>query len=424
MKKRGFLRLLLVLFLLLVLPGAALPVQAEESVSINSDYALLMDLDTGQVLYEKNSTEQIYPASLTKMMTEIVAIEALSDRLEDTVTITADMLAGLAEANASVAGYAAGDTPTVLDLLYGCALPSGADCVQALAVTVAGSVDSFVDLLNQKAAELGMHDTHFANGTGLPDSSHYTTCQDLAVLLAYCLQNDTFRQIFCTSSYLASPVASHPNGLQMYSSAFQAVAALADGVPGFQGGKTGYTVAAGRCLASYSILDGMHLILITTHADDGYPARDAQTLYTWVEETYYRCDLSTYAYTQEIALLDGRGSDTLTVSCQPEVQLDLPLGAKIQTEAEVPEQVSAPVSEGDVVGTYRIYQDDTLIYEGDILAAASYSFSPLKRIGRLIWEHRVFFALLLLVIVLFRILAERERRRRRRRRKRHRRHSR
>ena len=178
-----------------VICGGIVPVQAEGSdteasfsaytdpdvPSAQSEYVYLMDADSGQVLVNKNGDEKMFPASLTKIMTEILAIENLPD-LDAQVTITSQMLSGLAEANASVAGFSAGDQPTVRDLLYGCALPSGADAVNALCYTVAGSVSDFVAMMNAKAAELCMNATHFVNATGLHDENHYSSARDIAIL--------------------------------------------------------------------------------------------------------------------------------------------------------------------------------------------------------------------------------------------------
>ena len=116
---------------------------------LTSDYAIVLDSDTGQILSEKNADEKMYPASMTKMMTALVAIEQITDPNE-TVTITSEMLKGLTEANASVAGFMAGDAPTMLDLLYGVALPSGADASNAFAFHFEGSVEAYVEKMNQK----------------------------------------------------------------------------------------------------------------------------------------------------------------------------------------------------------------------------------------------------------------------------------
>ncbi|WKB36567.1 hypothetical protein QS257_05870 [Terrilactibacillus sp. S3-3] len=129
------------------------------------------------------------------MMTAIVAIENLPD-LKKEITLTHSVFQGLSEADASMAGFQPGENVRAIDLLYGALLPRGAESCVGLADYVAGSEKDFVGMMNQKAADLGMHNTHFENSTGLQNENHYTTVKDLAILLSYALQNDTFREIF------------------------------------------------------------------------------------------------------------------------------------------------------------------------------------------------------------------------------------
>ena len=225
-------------------------------VSLQSDDAYVIDAENGQVLLDQNSEAKIYPASMTKIMTAVVVLESgLS--LDQTVTITDEMLDGLYEAEAAVVGYSAGDTPTVRDLLYGALLPSGADAVNALAYAASGSIDKFVEAMNQKAEELGMNNTHFVNPTGLHDENHYSTCKDIATLTNYAVQNETFREIFSSSSYTDTL------GNLMYSTVAGAIERDHISLPGFVGDKTGYTDDAGNCMASYSELNGMKIIIVT-----------------------------------------------------------------------------------------------------------------------------------------------------------------
>ncbi|MBR3350359.1 MAG: D-alanyl-D-alanine carboxypeptidase, partial [Solobacterium sp.] len=141
---------------------------------LGSDYIYVEDIESGQVLTEKNSEQKMYPASMTKMLTVIVALEHLND-MDEIIEITEQMTEGLIEQEASLAGFGAGDRVTVRDLLYGTALPSGADAANGLAFTVAGSIKNYVALMNEKAQEIGMANSHFANCTGLHEDDHYTT---------------------------------------------------------------------------------------------------------------------------------------------------------------------------------------------------------------------------------------------------------
>ena len=165
-----------------------------EMSGINSPYAVLMQVKGGKIIGNMKGDEKIYPASMTKIMTVIVAIENLDD-LDQEITLTQEMFAGLYEQDATQAGFQPGETVRAIDLLYGAMLPSGAECCIALADTVGGSRNGFVEMMNKKAQQLGMNKTHFCDTTGLHDSDHYSTVRDIAVLLRYALKNDTFREI-------------------------------------------------------------------------------------------------------------------------------------------------------------------------------------------------------------------------------------
>lgn len=179
-RQRGYRGLLWVLAAGLLLFG--LIAQQDILLGTSSRHALLMDARTGQVLARKRSGEEAAPASLTKMMTVLLATEALPD-LDTPVTLPEDIFPALYKADASMAGFQPGETVTVRDLLYGAMLPSGAECCEALARQVSGSEEAFVALMNRKAGELGMKHTHFANCTGLTSPEHYSSAADLAVLL-------------------------------------------------------------------------------------------------------------------------------------------------------------------------------------------------------------------------------------------------
>lgn len=249
--------------ILLVIPSSSASIHAEDTggdilEGTSSDYIIVEDQSTGNVIASKNADKKMFPASMTKMMSIILAIENLTD-LNQTITITNEMLSGLYEANASVAGFASGDQPTVLDLLYGAALPSGADAINAIAYTVSGSIDSFVALMNEKAQQIGMSSTHFTNPTGLHDDDHYSTARDIAALLKYCLSNDTFKTVLSAASYTST------TGISMTSTFSKGMNSSGVAINGFIGGKTGYTGEAKHCGASFDEVNGMSLIVVTAH---------------------------------------------------------------------------------------------------------------------------------------------------------------
>ena len=258
----------------------------EGNIDLNtlySPYAVLVDLESGNVLAEQNSAERMYPASLTKIMTALIAIEETED-MEQTTTLPSDIFPSLYEENASLAGFQPGETVTWKDLLYGDMLPSGAECCLTFARQIAGSEGAFVDLMNKKAEELGMNDTHFANATGLQDKKHYSTVRDIAVLLRYALENDTFRQVFTARRYSVPPTVYHSEGFTFYNTMFQAMDNAGISDDDILGGKTGYTEKAGLCLASLAEINDREYILVTAKADgnhytEPYHVIDAENVY-------------------------------------------------------------------------------------------------------------------------------------------------
>ncbi|MHC1682973.1 MAG: D-alanyl-D-alanine carboxypeptidase family protein [Clostridiaceae bacterium] len=250
---------------------------------LNSTNAILIRLKDQTTLMKKNSEEKIYPASLTKMMTIIVAIEKLPN-LREEIKLTNSTFQGLYGVDASMAGFKSGEQVRAMDMLYGALLPSGAECCIGLADQIAGSEQNFVKIMNQKVAELGMKNTHFENATGLHNKNHYTTVKDLAILLSYALQNDTFREIFTSSRHSTGPTNKHPGGITFYSTMFEKL--NNENIIGGEilGGKTGYTYEAGLCLASLAKVDKQEYILISAgakgdHNTKQYNITDALTVY-------------------------------------------------------------------------------------------------------------------------------------------------
>lgn len=241
------------------------PVNAMGSAGLYSESAVLMGLDSGEVLFQKNSGEKIYPASLTKLMTALVILDQFED-LDHTVTLPGEVFDCLSGSGASMAGFLPGEQLTLRDLLYGCMLPSGADAAMGLACVTAGSEENFAELMNGKAAELGMAHTHFKNATGLHDPGHYTTVMDMAVLLRAGLKNPDFRELLTTFDYQTEPTNRHPGGVGLRSTLSSLMDIPSpDGVT-LLGGKTGYTEEAGLCLASLAEKGGKEYIAVTAGA--------------------------------------------------------------------------------------------------------------------------------------------------------------
>ena len=259
-----------------------------EFIDYSSDYVYLYDVENQKVVYEKNGYEQFYPASLTKMMTLLVGIENISD-VEETVTLESSIFNGLIEAQATRAGFGIGDEVKVIDLFYGIMLPSGAECTRAIAQKVAGSEEAYVELMNQKASELGMNNTHFVNTSGLHDQNHYSTPHDMALLVEYAIKNPLFAQIYGTYDYRSSPTQTYPQGLVMESTTKRYCTRIYDNVcPSvIKGSKTGFTNPAQYCLASVGDVNGHPFILVTGHSPWEIKANnvtDAVNTYTWMAD--------------------------------------------------------------------------------------------------------------------------------------------
>lgn len=248
-----------------------------------SPHAILLRAETGEVLAEKDADTPIYPASMTKIMTALLAVEANPD-LDTPVTLPEDIFPPLQAENASLAGFLPGETATVRDLLYGALLPSGAECCEALAREVSGSEEDFVARMNQRAAQLGMNDTHFCNPTGLQDPAHVSTVRDIAALLEAALQNETFRTLFTTARYTVPATNLHPQGFTVQSTFLSQLDGTELRNGRILGGKTGYTSAAGLCLASLASIKGREYILVTagalgSHDTEPYHIDDAVKVY-------------------------------------------------------------------------------------------------------------------------------------------------
>lgn len=242
----------------LTVPLVTYPSKTDASKRFGSVYseksAALIEIASGKIIAYRNEDMKIYPASLTKIMTLIVAVENIKD-FSDTVLITDDMVIPMVERDASRAGFLPGETPSLLDLLYGMMLPSGADASLAIADYVAGSEEAFVELMNEKACQLGLKNTHFVNTTGLHEKEHYSTVSDIAVILEFAIRDDMCRRVMSGETYKCKPTEQHPEGLEFSSTLFSRMSG--DEMPGItvKGGKTGFTDNAGNCIATYAQTD-------------------------------------------------------------------------------------------------------------------------------------------------------------------------
>ena len=270
------------LSIILLLP---ISVFALDYPNINSKVIEIYDLVDKKILYEIKANEQVSIASLTKIATTITAIENITD-VDEKVTITYAMLKNI-RWDASVAGLKSGDVLTYRDLLYASMLPSGADATTSLAILSSGSIDNFVNKMNALVEKIGLLHTHFVNVTGLDESNHYSTADDVRKLLEYSLENTLFRDIFYTKEYTMSNGKKVNTTLDKYNNGLD--------VSKIIGSKTGFTSKAGYCLASLSDINGHEMLTIVLNAskenNNYYNVNDTVKIIDFLNDNYQEVTL-------------------------------------------------------------------------------------------------------------------------------------
>lgn len=335
---------------------------------INSKSAILYDLDSDKVLYEKNSNEITSIASLTKIMTSIVSIENISS-LSDNVVITNDMIKGLIEQDAMVCGYKVGDTVTYEELLYSSLLPSCADATNALAISLTGSISNFVSLMNEKALALGLSNTHFVNTSGLDIENHYSTAYEVSVILKYALKNDTFKKIYTTKYYRIESgqilMSNLEKNLIRYNLKMDYVL----------GSKTGYTDDAGLCLSSIASYNGINYLLITIGADPTldlpYNIIDSNTIYNYYFENYTNREIAN----KEISLNNKYSKDKIIINLPSHLEkLTLDEYSRLEYLYDIEDEVSI-FTRKEKLGEYKVLLDGETLYSTIIYKPSNIPFS-------------------------------------------------
>lgn len=334
--------------------------------AISSASAILVDGDTGRVLYTHNSHEKKQIASITKLMTALVAVESTPD-LDTLITVEEEWT--LAEGSSIY--LRPGETLTLRTLLYGLLLASGNDAALAVAGGCAGDVETFVDWMEQRAESLGMKNTSFANPSGLNDEEHYSTAYDMSLLARECLAYPELCEIMATRSITLEghSFANHNKLLWQYE--------------GCIGMKTGYTQLAGRTLISAARREGQTLICVTL--DDPEDWKDHAALLDYGFQTYPRHILARAG--KKFRTLPVNGSLNRFVSVETSHDLFYPLGTdeRVTAEVELPQRVEAPALKGTVAGSLVFFVDGEeigrvyLLYGQTVKRDADLSWSPLKR---------------------------------------------
>ena len=356
--------------LLLIIPSKLYA----SNLELNSSKVIIYDPDTDYVLYEKDSDKISSVASLTKIMTTIVAIENIKD-IKENIVITSDMLKNIPY-DASKAGLKVNDVVTYEDLLYASILPSGADATTALAINISGSVDNFVGKMNAKAKELKMYDTNFSNVTGYETKNHYSTCNDLLKMLNYCLKNELFKKIYKTKSYVLT------NGLFVNSTINKYNENLKLDLSNIIGSKTGYTPKAGLCMSAIINLDGKELILITLGAKhmNNIPLNlmDTLNIINYYSSNY---ENKTIYKSEDILFsipVDNSKIDKYDIKLKNSIIKYLDKNNKISYKYNGLLKLDSNNKINEKIGSVKYYSENKLIHEEDIILDKKIEFSPIK----------------------------------------------
>lgn len=336
--------------------------------AITAQSAILMEAETGTILYAKNIHEELYPASTTKMLTCLIAVEQCA--LNETVNFSYEAVSAV-PGDGSNMGMDAGEYLSMEECLYGIMVASANEVANAVAEHVAGSLDGFAEMMNQKAAELGCENTHFVNANGLHDDSHYTSTYDLALIARAYFQNDVLRRIGNTPSYHFIPSAGQPD--DFYKTNKHKLINGELSYDGIIGGKTGYTDLARQTLVTGCEQAGMRLICVVMKEEGSAQFEDTVTLFNYGYQNFMKMNIadndthhiinnSNFFYTGN----DIFGDSSPILSIAPDGYVVLPnmshfsdLTSKIDYEAADLEK--------NEIAEITYYYHDTLVGSGKII---------------------------------------------------------
>ena len=415
-------------FLILTLSQPALAQGARRSPNrpINSEIVYLFNMDEGLVIYERGSNQTAYPASLTKIMTAILAIENVPD-LRTIVTYPTYVQNYLFDYQVrygvaiSLAGMRAGEEMPMSSLLHGLMLQSGNEIAMIIADHVGGGQDEFVEMMNARARQLGATNTNFTNATGLPDPEMVTTARDMAIITRHAIGLPGFMDIASVSTYIAGPTNIH-NRLEWNTTVHMQVSGSRHFYPHLRGIKTGTTPQAGRNFVSTATRDGFTYMLILMHApflnpetgtpfEENYAFVDTANIYDWAFDTFRLLPLVERNMTvHEIPLRLNANQDFLRLETADRltalVPRDIDLATSLTMVFDLPEIVDAPVQRGEHMGYVRLLLYGQQMGRIELLAAETVAASRIlvlleqirEIVGSFWFRFGVIFFLLLIVL--------------------------
>jgi len=327
--------------------------------SVTARSAIVMEAATGKVLYSRDGNARRYPASTTKIMTLIVALE--KGNLDDIVTVSRNA----SQTEGSTIWLEPGEKIRLADLLYGMMLVSGNDATVAVAEHIAGSVDAFAKLMTDKAHEIGATNTNFVNSSGLPDLNHYTTAYDLAKITAYGYRNPMFEQIVSTKEKQI------PWADKGYNRELRNENRMLWLYKGGNGVKTGYTNAAGRCLVTGAKQNGVQLITVVL--DSLYMWNDSIAMLDYGFRHVKSVTLvKKGAVLKQVKVITG---DKSSLSLQTNTSIEVPVvddeKADFRTVIDAPDRVNAAIKKGDIVGKVSVFYENNEIASANLVATES-----------------------------------------------------
>lgn len=370
---------------------------SKNSLDISAESAYLFDNKTNKILYKKNENKKMYPASTTKIMTAILAIE--NSNLDDVVIASYNAVMSIPEGYSS-ANIQVDEELTIEQLLKMLLVPSANDAANVLAEYIGGSIDSFVSMMNSKLHELNLENSHFTNSFGMHDDNHYTTASDMGHLLQYCLQNDTFRKIAGNAS-CAIP-ATNKSGKRLYASTNELLISNSKNYyPYLMAGKTGYTSQAKECLVSSAYKDNLELIGIILGSYNRF--NDTKNLYDFGYSNYI---IKNIANENDIGTQITVSNGT-TETKKLDLLVSKDISALVSTSNEnenymneiiLNENISAPINENDILGKIK-YTIDGIEYSADLIA--SHNVEKSKSLMYIIYIAITILLILIICKILF-----------------------
>lgn len=369
-----------------------------DDFNITGEYVTLYNMNEDTLLYSKNDTKKTSIASLTKMMTTLVAIEEI-DNLDKIVTIKERDFEGTV--GYSKAGFKVGDKVTYRDLLYGIILPSGADAVNAVVNNTLG-YDKFIKKMNETAKKIGMNDTSYANPVGKDDENNYSTSNDLAKLLKYALKNETFKTIFTTKNYKTS------NGINLESTVNRYENIL--NTNEIKGAKSGFTKDAGRCLASITTLNNVDYLLVVINSSTISPynaVKDTITIYDYYNNNYgYKNIINDDTFIKEIPV-DFSKEKTYKITGNENIEKYLKNNTEVTYKYVGSDKITFNTKKGSKLGVVKIYDGDVLLATSNVYLENNIEYYPI------ITYIMIGIAVIFVLLIVKKINKKKHRRRRR-----------